>query len=62
MEDSMKDIFTYVEATSLYRTVAAKFEQYKQAVLLDEFPSVATVKSRVASLAGSKSQAIGGVA
>jgi hypothetical protein len=62
MEDSMKDIFTYVEATSLYRTVAAKFEQYKQAVLSVEFPSVATVEARLASLAGSKSQAIGGVA
>jgi len=61
MEDSMKDIFTYVEATALYRTVAAKFEQYKQAVLSIEFPSVATTKARIASLAGSKSEAIGGL-
>ena len=61
LEDSMKDIFTYVEATALYRTVAAKFEEYKQAVLSVEFPSVATAKARIASLAGSKSQAIGGL-
>jgi len=61
MNDSMKDIFTYVEATALYRTVAAKFEEYKQAVLSVEVPSLATAKARIASLAGSKSQAIGGL-
>ena len=61
MSDSMKDIFTYIEATSLYRTAAAYLERYKQAVLSVEFPSVATAKARVASLAGLKSQAIGGL-
>lgn len=61
MEDSMKDIVTYVEATALYRTASAKFEQIKEAVFSEEISSVATIKARMASLAGSKSQAIGGL-
>jgi len=55
MKDSMTDIFTYIQATALYRTVAAKFEQYRQAVLSVEVPSISSVKSKTANLLGLRS-------
>jgi hypothetical protein len=62
MSDSMKDIVTYVETTALYRTAAAYFERYKQAVLAIEFPSVATAKTQLAILTGNKSEVLSGLA
>jgi len=61
MNDSMKDIVTYIEATSGFRTVAAYFEQYKQAVLSNEYPSLATEKTKIAILTGNKSEVLGGL-
>jgi hypothetical protein len=55
MKDSMKDIFTYIQATSLYRTAAAYLERYKQAILAIEFPSISSVKSKTANLLGLRS-------
>jgi hypothetical protein len=61
MKDSMTDIFTYIQATSSYRTAAAYLERYKQAVFTDEYSSVATAKTKIAILTGNKSQVLGGL-
>jgi hypothetical protein len=55
MKDTMKDILTYIESTIIYRTISAKLEQFKQAVLSVETPSIASIKSKAANLLGLKS-------
>jgi hypothetical protein len=54
-KDSLKNITLYAEGTAIYKTVSAKLEEYKQAVLSVETPSLATVKSKISNLLGLKS-------
>ena len=54
-KDSLKNIVLYAEGTAIYKTVAAKFEEFKQAVLAVETPSLATIKSKISNLLGLKS-------
>jgi hypothetical protein len=54
-KDSLKNITLYAEGTAVYKTVSAKLEEYKQAVLSYETPSLATIKSKVSNLLGLKS-------
>jgi hypothetical protein len=48
------DISTFITGTEVYKTVAAKVEEFKQALLVVLPPSVASVKSAVASQTGAK--------
>ena len=47
-------ISTYITGTEVYKTVAAKLEEFKQALLVILPPSAASVKSAVASQLGAK--------
>jgi hypothetical protein len=55
MKDTMQDISTYLQSTIIYRTISAKLDQFKQAVLSIETPSIASIKSKAANLLGLKS-------
>jgi hypothetical protein len=55
LQDSLKNITVYAQGTAVYKTVAAKLEEYKQAVLSVEPPSLATIKSKTANLLGLRS-------
>lgn len=53
-KDSLKNITLYAEGTEVYKTVAVKFEEAKKAILSVKIPSLENVKSKAASLLGSK--------
>lgn len=55
MQDALKNITVYAQGTEIYKTAVAKFEEFKQAVVAIETPSLATVKSKAANLLGLKS-------